>query len=678
MESVESFNPKEGRPMSNSEPTDILLVHPPVASLSMPPWAPAQTAMYLAGSDVSFEQYDANLDFFLNHLLASKRLDTLVNIIKKREKQGAFETAEHDTASLAADLAADPEKWDRKIDTIDSHLELLRSDDFYRPERCLEALKTIDALLNLASLAFYPSRIQRHSFTNPVVTDWPAMEAFIEDQEANPFLHLCHSGLATRLERPELELLILFVSAPDQVPAAMTMAHFSKKLRPDLRVALMGNQSAVDAEQCGYALLPETDPKLLLNFVGELREPGSPENVAAPDFSTLPLKEYLTPALVLPLRMQAASGSDLIPPSLFFTLSENCRRNYKAEGFFCNDNGLKPVFMEKLAHEAAGQEPSFCVALSCTLDESARPEAVASTHQAGIKLIQWNNPAGKLKSLSKILWDVSKAGIWNHVVMPAEAETTTEKELIHFMASNPNIVHSWIYRRPTASLFSGPDERPEISTAYTQVAALPGRPLWHSLNDPVHLLLYLHRYGAKKILRWRVRDDGSSVYSLGSNISYNFVIPQQLPPGYLDEICRLVEAGGSVDTTLVRYNLERAFLIGYALDEGIVVGNSILKRPRQEYVDAVNKQAGLDLGNYLERGYTSVRPEYRGMGIGASLLEGLTARVGDLKLFAIISADNVAAQKMALRNQTQQVASFYSKRLDKEVGVWIPEWMLKD
>ena len=78
----------------------------------------------------------------------------------------------------------------------------------------------------------------------------------------------------------------------------------------------------------------------------------------------------------------------------------------------------------------------------------------------------------------------------------------------------------------------------------------------------------------------------------------------------------------------------------------------------------------------MERGYTSVRPEYRGMGIGARLLEGLTEKAGDRKVFSVISEDNPAARKMALRNRTRQVAEYYSQRLGKRVGVWVPEWML--
>jgi GNAT superfamily N-acetyltransferase len=665
--------------MNNPETVHILLVHPPVASPSIPPWSLARTVSYLTGKGLLLEQYDANLDFFLNYLLASKELHRIVSLADNREKRGVFEKADRETASLLADLAANPEKWNRKITGIRHMLDVFRTDDFYEPEHYLEALGSVDVLLNLASLAYYPSHIQRGRFYNPAVKDRVQIREFIKDPDINPFLPLCRNGLAQRLEHPEPKLLILCVSTADQLPAALTMACFSKEQRPELHIALMGDlQLLADAGEYGNTLIPETDPEPLLALVRELSGSISLEYKTAPDFNALPLIDYLVPSLVLPFQMPTDTESDLMPPPLFWADLEKHRQSFNTEGLLSIDHRLKPTHMMNRTDKKVKAKAPFFLGLSCLLDESADLEAMNDAYQAGVKLILWYHPSGQLKFLTRRLWSASKAGIWNHVIMPVRSETDLDKELLEFMAANPNIVHSWGYSRSPKMSALSPLDKPGTSVVYTQVSRLPGRPFWHFLNDPLHLLLYLNRYGTKKLLRWRIRDKGLAVYTVGNDIVYHFVKPRDMPPEYLDEICFMIEAGGSVDTALVRYNLERAFLIGYAMEHGVIVGNSSLKRPRAEYVEVVNRQSGLDLSNYLERGYTSVRPEYRGMGIGAKLLEGLTERVGDIKLFSIISSDNTAAQKMALRNQTRRVATFYSKKLGKEVGVWMPEWMIED
>jgi len=159
-------------------------------------------------------------------------------------------------------------------------------------------------------------------------------------------------------------------------------------------------------------------------------------------------------------------------------------------------------------------------------------------------------------------------------------------------------------------------------------------------------------------------------------LQYFFTPPDQLPPGYLDIIVDLVETGGSVSPEFVRYNLERAFLIGYVKDKDKIIGCSSLKHPRPEFIETVLQQAGIDLENYLERGYTSVKPEYRGMGIGSRLLAGLTARVGDRKLYSVIGEENIGGQKIAINNNTKKMAVYESAKTGKKLGIWIPERML--
>lgn len=285
-----------------------------------------------------------------------------------------------------------------------------------------------------------------------------------------------------------------------------------------------------------------------------------------------------------------------------------------------------------------------------------------------LKLIRWRRLDAPLKQTARALLDFARSGIWNHVEFSDHVEKNHQSDLKQFVADNPNIVHSYSPGQYDLQKMAG----------YRCVAPLPGRPFWRTLADWVDLFFHLAKYDAPRVMRWRVENNGASVYSLGQELSYHFVPPGSLPPGYLDEICRMIEAGGSVDPKWIRHNLKRAFLVGYVTEKGAIVGNSSLKQPRPEYVTALSDQAGLDLRRYLERGYTSVRPQYRGLGIGTRLLEGLTARAGDHKIFSLIGEDNIATQTIARRNQTRKVATFLSVITGKQMGVWVPRWMLDD
>lgn len=160
------------------------------------------------------------------------------------------------------------------------------------------------------------------------------------------------------------------------------------------------------------------------------------------------------------------------------------------------------------------------------------------------------------------------------------------------------------------------------------------------------------------------------------DFKYYYKKPGELTAGCLDKICILVESGGSVNFRWIRFNLENAFLIGYVLYQKKLIACSVLKNPRPEYLKAVKEQAGLNLSSFLERGYTSVLPEFRGRSIGSNLLSSLTSRVGERKLYSVIGETNIGGQKIALNNNTKRVAVYKSKITGKKTGIWIPEWMI--
>ncbi len=297
--------------------------------------------------------------------------------------------------------------------------------------------------------------------------------------------------------------------------------------------------------------------------------------------------------------------------------------------------------------------------------------------EKGLRMIQWQvaDPVHCVFP-RQFAWEASKQGIWNHLTGPGLFSDQAGKGLGHWIANNPNIVHSF-----ENTDVHGVDlclEIPEHLQDYGAVAPLPNLPFWKILKDAESILDSLGSMTKKELLCLRADRKTRSVSSLGTDIEYSFKMPQDLPPGILDEICLMVDAGGSVDITHVRSNLEKAYLVGYAMENGVIVGNSSLKHPRQVFIDRIHGITGLDFTNFVERGYTSVRPEYRAMGVGVELLEGLTKRAKGVKVFSIISEDNLATQKIAIRNNTRKIVTYFSDKLEKVMGVWMPETMIED
>lgn len=659
--------------MNGPDSYRILLIHPPVVSPTMYPWALAYTGSCIASWGISLHYYDANLDFFLNHILASKLLAAFLKSVKEKKKQGVFNHAPIKVRSLANDILMNREKWNETISTIDFNLKRLRTGEFYKPEKYISAITDINDLLMLVSLAFYPSCIHWNGFSNPDVENLRNIHKFVDDRDTNPFLALCENSLAGRIACKELKLLLILVPSPGQTAAALTLARHSKRLRPDLHIAIMGNHELFRTSGYVDSFLRERDLKELVTKIIPSSGDGLEECISIPNFSGLPLRDYVYPDIVLHIEL---SEDVMLPSHTILRLVQTYKRRFAPTVFLNRDTYLPIAFIKKLAEDPTTDKQSVLICLTCTLDGLADSTNMDDVYRAGVRLIHWQASSQESKALTRILWHASKAGVWNNVIIP---ENANGEELTHFLAGNPTIAHSWTYRWPAISTHLCPNDLVKpLAPSYANVSELPGKPFWHWLNDPVYLLLYVKKYGVNNLLRWRVSEDRKTIYILGSSMEYHFVKPQDLPHGYLDELCNMVEAGGSVGTKWVRRNLENAFLIGYVTERGSLVANSSLKQPRSEYIDAVSNQSGINLRHYLERGYTSVRPEYRGMGIGTKLLEGLTKRIGNRKLFSIIAEDNIATKKMALRNRTKKVAQFYSDRAGKEIGVWIPEWMIDD
>jgi len=498
---------------------------------------------------------------------------------------------------------------------ISSAWERLQSAAWSRPEDFVGDLKALDSALDLVSAAYFPGRFSRNGFAHPGLNTIDDLVAFRDDPEANPFWPYAFEQWQPFSMPSAPDAAVIYIATAGQIPAAATLVHAWRLRWPEIPLLAAGPDG------------------LTAQAINELFFEARPP-VCADDVRRLGVH-------LRTMDIEGAAGHS----------RENSVRGPEGRPTMRRAPLQRPL--------AADQMPAF-----------AR-QAVSE----GRKLIIWKSGNQDVDAIARQMHAVARLGIWNHLVLDDGSSADLEK----FALTNANIVHSWCRQESVLSPFSDPGCRyPDVAPGYGETVPMPGKPLWMVFRDPVYIEAALERFDMKALMRMRIGDDGCSLFEVGQNLHYHFVPPKDLPAGYLDEIVRMVAAGGSVQTQFVKHNLERAHLIAYVEEAGVIIGNSSLKHPRDEYIEAVSRQSGIDLHNFLERGYTSVRPEYRGLGIGAKLLAGLTERAGGYKIFSVIAEGNIATQKMAIRNRTRRVATFFSQRARKDVGVWIPEWMLPE
>jgi GNAT superfamily N-acetyltransferase len=464
---------------------------------------------------------------------------------------------------------------------------------------------------------------------------------------------------------PVRQLMAAKPTAVEQAPPLLAMLHE--------RLASASERVAPTAFGCGWVCCPTlTGPAQVTAFVRDrginpfvdLAEGDFDRRIAAGTFAAVVF--LVADAVQCPAALTLAAACRRADPALDRVLLASTELAAVLASFFDRTADVeRPPGPDLLFELLPGSEP--VPQRRNGLQKESGPTATAGVESPVIRWrVEENDPLPPAKKRKAAAAD----GCWNHLDL---FDAHLKEERLSAPA-DLSAVHSFCWWKPEAYAPAGARQIwPQGVEGYTGVRPLPGAPFWCRVKDPVLLGVWLSAMTSAELMRLRVDEHSGAVFRLGDALEYRFVPPAELTPEEMDEVCSMVIAGGSVAPKWVRHNLERSFLIGLVTERGVIAANSSLKHPRREYIETVSRAAGIDLSGFLERGYTSVRPEYRGLGIGTRLLEGLTARARDYKIFSIIGEDNLATQKIAIRNRTRKVATFYSHALEKPVGLWMPE-----
>lgn len=453
-----------------------------------------------------------------------------------------------------------------------------------------------------------------------------------------------------------------------------------------------------------------------------------------PDFTDLDLRSYLSPVPILPVRFSEGcywgkcAFCSRYDNRRFMTVAPERAVAHLAElhsrhgtpCFTVNDDCLTAPYLEKVARGILDRRLSLDISLWCKPVGAFTADRLNLLARAGVRLVRWGletghprilklmNKGTRLPETLRVLGDASRAGIWNHatVIFGFPGETCEEaRETLRFLEENIDRIHSSIFFRFVLLKYSRVMQCPEdyavseirespspfgsdhpfvcregmdeaALTAFLDEAQayrlkeMYGHPFWYYLRIREYLMLYVARYGLDAVLNWKVAPGDLTRYDKGSRIQTFFERPADVPEEVLEGICRLVEEGGEVGLSWIRENLREAWLIGYAVEGERVVATMTHKRPLETYRRRIEEKTGLNLDGYLERGYTAVRPEYRGMGLGDRLLKGLVARSPGWKIYVTIRMDNEPALRLTARNGMRLAATYMNERTGHEIGVF--------
>lgn len=748
-----------------------LLVFPPVWTPVTPYLALPLLVAYLRKQGLSTRQSDASLAFFTSHLLTPDRLEGLLDRVMRRREKGDYATGSPKGLDLLKDIHKNIAAWRGKILKVQEFLQGMREEAiFYDPTACIRAQKDIYACLRLASLAYFPSSFTFNTFSNPTLLDFSSLLRFCEDPLTNPFVEFLSAWVPGILSEERPDLIGLSVSTAHQLAGALTLGRMIRKNHPEIHVTLGGRHIlrlqgafAREPESLGkfcHTLILESGERPIKALIHQLKArrsladvpnlvyvqngqlifnekgPHEPiQELPPPDFSDLPLGQYLSPTPMLPVRLSEGcywgkcTFCSRYDNRKFQTLSpetaalhlETLQQRYGATCFTVNDDCLTPPYLEAFSRAVIARGLSCRISLWCKPVGSFTPERLRLLHGAGVRLIRWGvetghprilklmNKGTRLTETRRVLRDASDVGIWNHatIIFGFPTETQEEaKETISFLQDNQEAIHSSIFfrfsllshshiiRQPEAfgicavkepeglfsydhgfSCSSGMD--PDALSSFLawaqryRLEEMYGHPFWFYLRIREYLLLYGSRYGIDVVRRWGVDPHEMMVRPLGTGVRYYFQEPQEISPATLDKIRVLVEAGGAVGRSWIEENLNRAFLLGYATEFGRIVGTMTLKRPLAKYVRRIEEKTGLNLEGYLERGYSVVRPEYRGLRIGDRLLKGLGKRAAGRKIYVTIRLDNPSAIQLTRRNRMTLAATYRNEKTGHEIGVFV-------
>jgi hypothetical protein len=477
---------------------DLHLIFPPQWSPFQPFLSTPSLKAYLEERGHNIHQDDWNLAFY-QWFVSHERLP----FTRARLLHYARKLTDESSVYRAKCLHA--------LTVLDEHEKLLTMANGLKGGDTCDTLASfkdnVDALRRLLS-AFSTAEpvitVGTHSLTHGgVLHSVDSLLEFIDDRHANPFIEFFERQVAGITQAPRY--FGISIIGGEQIIAGMTLGRILKRVFPDSPVLVGGSvfSRLVEKEKATIVRLFDTCFDYICLYEGEkpmdlflssksprrdrtpnlafleddnvvmtpLCEQLPMEELPTPDFSNLPLDDYLSPNVVLPLLttrgcywgkcafcyhgMIYGDRYRMRAPAMIARDVQVLNERYGAQHFAFNDEALPPKLF-RLLPEAMPRGKYFFTALY-KFEKVFKPEDYRNMYEIGFRSLYIGLESASERMQRKMLKNNTQkvmvdnlqfahdAGIWNHTFnffgFPTETEEDAE-ETTQFLLNHADILHS--------------------------------------------------------------------------------------------------------------------------------------------------------------------------------------------------------------------------------------------
>lgn len=486
-----------------------LLLYPPLGDFSAPYLSLPVLAGQLRGEGFNVKTIDLNIAFY-EKVLTQKYLSNSVYKLESvyNKLKNFFEIIENINSNENIDLYQKYQEIKFFIETesiplqkipmiVEKAVGILKNPEtFYNYKLMLKATNIILISLYTASLVYTPYKFTWK--TEDYMKYYKVLKEIVFNKKKNPYYEI-YQNIAEDIQANKYDYIGISCSSYAQLIPTLTIAN-QLKTETNAHINIGGNVfteiyedlpkhpdffdlfahtvSFGAGEKTIVELAKYIDNRNTINNIpnicyksnnvvirNKVEKTTNISNFYKPDFSDYDFSQYITPAVILPVRISIgcywrkctfcnfafASNYSIKKITAFVDELVKYKEDYKIENFIFVDESVPPLFLEKLSEELIKREINIKFSMFARLEEEFTFKLLKKAYIAGLRQIRWgvetvNKRINKImkkgievKHIKRILKSAKKAGIANTTCFIYGFPTATYKEdmeTINFIFKN--------------------------------------------------------------------------------------------------------------------------------------------------------------------------------------------------------------------------------------------------